>query len=392
MRPRRGHAKLASVLAACAVAVCGVIAALVVTKDGHESTALAYESTALAPTTGLWTPITVARPKVPIIAGGIPVDIDPLITRNDFSTTLYPLGTHRYRMTIFNTSNLGAINSFQWYPPTGVRIVKVVGSTEGHCTLSGLTGFGGNQFPTVVLYPNILCDKLDLKPPSCTCLGDGGAVTISFVADKDIAVGQGDLRMRAATLVFDRIPAYQTSGSAASARPLMRVVIAASDAVDSGGLTAPERNAAQSTMDALQNSNISLQLVAITQWVQSPPATCRIRLVSRNPSTYKVYIFWIPWLAANPYVWLNMNVTNDPRTSTFHLGTAQPVLPGGRLKRDGRTVNRRSVDTTLLSRYGPEGARKSQELLAAHGGDVFAKPGAMCQVLKNGSLRLLPTG
>ena len=119
----------------------------------------------------------------------------------------------------------------------------------------------------------------------------------------------------------------------------------ASDAADSGGLTARERKTAQSAMDALQNSNISFQLVTITRWVQSVPAACRIRLVSRNPSTFKVYVFWIPWLAAAPYVWLNMNLTNDPRTSTFHLGTAQPVLPGGRLNRDGRTVNRASVDT-----------------------------------------------
>ena len=75
-----------------------------------------------------------------------------MVDRDDFGTTLAPLpGTHRYRITISNTSNLGAINSFQWYPPTGVHIVKVLGSTEGHCTLTGLTGFGGNQFPTVVL-------------------------------------------------------------------------------------------------------------------------------------------------------------------------------------------------------------------------------------------------
>jgi hypothetical protein len=163
-----------------------------------------------------------------------------------------------------------------------------------------------------------------------------------------------------------------------------------SDAVDSGGLTARERETAQSAVDSLQHSNISLQLVNITRWVQSVPAACRIRLASRNPSTFKVYIFWIPWLAAAPYVWLNMKLTDDPRTSTFHLGTAQPVLPGGRLNRDGRTVNRASVDTTLLSRYGPEQARKSRQILVARGGDVFAKPGARCQVLENGSIRLLP--
>ena len=50
-----------------------------------------------------------------------------------------------------------------------------------------------------------------------------------------------------------------------------------------------------------------------------------------------------------------MKVTEDPQTSTFHLGTAEPVLlPGGRLSANGRAVNPRSVDTTLLSRYGRE--------------------------------------
>jgi len=183
-------------------------------------------------------------------------------------------------------------------------------------------------------------------------------------------------------------------------RALLLVVVAAgvlalsgcaNDGVDSGGLTAGERDAAQSAVDGLQNSNISLQLVNISRWVQSAPAACRVRLMSRNPSTYKVYVFWIPWLAAAPYVWLNMNVTDNPRTSTFRLGTAQPVLPGGRLKRDGRSVNRATVDTTLLSRYGPEQAKKSRQILLAHGGDVFAKPSARCQLLQNGSLRLLPS-
>ena len=163
------------------------------------------------------------------------------------------------------------------------------------------------------------------------------------------------------------------------------------DGVDPGGLSSPERKSAQSALDSLQDSNISTQLVTITRWVQSPPAACRVRLVANDPSTFKVYVFWIPWLAAAPYVWLDMNVTDDPQTSTFHFGTAQPVLPGGRLNRDGRTINRASVDTTLLSRYGPQQAKKTRQFLRAKGGDVFAKPGAQCQLLTNGSLRLLPS-
>ena len=124
-----------------------------------------------------------------------------------FSTALTFLpGTHRYRMTISNISNLGAINSFQWYPPTTNHIVKLLGSTEGACTLRGLTGFGGNQFPSLVLHQNVLCDRLDLKPPSCTCRGDGGAMTISFVTDKEFSAGDVDLRVRTATLVFPPHP------------------------------------------------------------------------------------------------------------------------------------------------------------------------------------------
>jgi hypothetical protein len=199
MRRPRGPAKLAIVLVAGTVAVGGVIAVLVVGR----------ESTAPLPTTGQWAPISVTRPKLPVIAGGIPVDIDPTVRRNDFSTALEVLpGTNRYRVTISNTSNVGAINSFDWYPPTGVRIVKLIHSSQGRCTLTGLKGFGGNQFPTLVLYPDVRCDKLDLKPPSCICLGDGGTVAISFVTDGEYGGGAGELRMRAATLVFDRIPAY----------------------------------------------------------------------------------------------------------------------------------------------------------------------------------------
>jgi hypothetical protein len=165
-----------------------------------------------------------------------------------------------------------------------------------------------------------------------------------------------------------------------------------SDSVDSGGLTSHDRTAAQSALGELQNSNIPLQLLAITRWVQKVPAACRVHLVSRNPETYNVYVFWIPYLAAEPYVWINMKVTDDPKTSTFHFGTSEPVLlPGGRLSTDGRSVNPLSVDTTVLSRYGPQQARKSQKTLRVHGGDVFAKPSATCRVLTNGSLELVPS-
>ena len=197
MRRWRGHA---SVLAVCALAVGGAIVALIVTEGGHQTTPRAS-------TTGPLSPITVKRPSVPIIAGGIPVDLEPVIEPKDFGTALTFLpGKHRYRITISNVSNLGAINSFQWYPPTKTHILKLLGSSAGNCTLRGLTGFGGNQFPGLVLHQNVLCDKLDLKPPSCTCRGDGGTMTISFVTDKEYLAGDVDLRVRTATLPFHRIP------------------------------------------------------------------------------------------------------------------------------------------------------------------------------------------
>ena len=84
-------------------------------------------------------------------------------------------------------------------------------------------------------------------------------------------------------------------------------------------------------------------------------------------------------------------MTDDLNDEHVPLGTTQPVLPGGRLTRNGRSVNRLSVDTTLLSRYGPEQAKKGHEIMVAHAGDVLTKPGATCQVLKNGSLKLVPS-
>ena len=84
----------------------------------------------------------------------------------------------------------------------------MLGSTKGTCALRGLTGFGGNQFPGLVLHQNVLCHEVDLKAPTCTCLGNGGAVTISFVTDKEFEAGDVDIRVRTATVSFHRIPVY----------------------------------------------------------------------------------------------------------------------------------------------------------------------------------------
>lgn len=132
--------------------------------------------------------------------------------------------------------------------------------------------------------------------------------------------------------------------------------------VDSGGLTAGDRKSAQAALEGLHGSNVSLQLVTTTKIVESTPATCRVHLLSKSPATFRVYVFWIPWLGSEAYTWLDMKVTRDPAQDTFAMGTAKPVLPGGLLTANGRSVDPFSQDTTLLSRYGraaaagPDGA------------------------------------
>jgi hypothetical protein len=160
--------------------------------------------------------------------------------------------------------------------------------------------------------------------------------------------------------------------------------------VDSGGLSAGDRAAARDAVASLQGSNISKQLVSITETLQAVPSACRVHLVSKDPSTFQVYVFWVPWLGSESYTWLDMTITKDGRRGTFHLGTEKPVLPGGRLLNDGRSLDPYSIDTNLLSRYGPQQAKKNHAVLVAHAGDAFAKPGARCQLLTNGSLRVLP--
>jgi len=139
---------------------------------------------------------------------------------------------------------------------------------------------------------------------------------------------------------------------------------------DSGGLTAGERDDAQRAMNALQGSNIPLQLVGMTTVAGIAPAACRVHLVSTKPNTYKVYVFWVPFEATRPYTWLEMRITSDSSRDTFHLETAPPVVR----KDAGRGAR----------------ARADRHVLMAHAGDSFTKPGAPCQVLMNGYLKLLP--
>src|SRR5262249_38161200 len=62
------------------------------------------------------------------------------------------------------------------------------------------------------------------------------------------------------------------------------------DGIDSGGLSAGDRSAAQTALDGLSGTNISRQLVAITGLVQSAPTACRVHQVSSDPHTFEVYV------------------------------------------------------------------------------------------------------
>jgi hypothetical protein len=161
--------------------------------------------------------------------------------------------------------------------------------------------------------------------------------------------------------------------------------------VDSGGLTAGDRNEAQAAMDALQSSNLPHTLISLTGKSWKAPTTCRVHLASKNPSTFDVYIFWVPYFGQQSYIWLNMTLTKDATKDRFHLGTAPPVLPGGIVLPGGKGIAPGSLDYDApLSGYGPEQVRKNRAAIAAHAGRAFAKPGGSCQILANGYLRLLP--
>jgi hypothetical protein len=191
-----------AVAAFCVLAVGGVLVVYAFVGFGGDS-----GGAARLRTTGGYAPLTV--PKAHLIRqGGLILNEPDAPSQTWASATLSSLsGAHRYALTVTNASNMGYIDSFEWYAPTGVRILRVLRSSSGHCAASGLTGFGGNQFKTVVLYPNILCQGVDLKPPTCTCTGDGGSMTIAFVLDTATNYS-GTTRVLTATPVLKVIPSY----------------------------------------------------------------------------------------------------------------------------------------------------------------------------------------
>lgn len=160
--------------------------------------------------------------------------------------------------------------------------------------------------------------------------------------------------------------------------------------VDSGGLSAKDRSAAQAAMNALQGSNITTQLVSLSTTAGRVPAACRVHLQSTSPRTFKVYVFWVPFIGPQGYTWLQMTLGENVAEDKFHLGTAEAVLPSGIQLPDGRIVAPSESNYDPLSMGGKRQVARNRQMLKAHAGDVFSKPGANCQVLMNGYLRLLP--
>ena len=164
------------------------------------------------PTTGAYAPISVPKPLVPTLGylGPVIADPDSMIRQGQDLQELLaaaPGSGRPVHLTISNVSGIGYINSFEWYPPAGVNIVKLIGSTGGHCVTAGTSGFGGNQFKTVTLDPGILCTGINLKPPTCLCRSDGGSVVITFVANAQVGLS-GVARVASATPVLANIPSY----------------------------------------------------------------------------------------------------------------------------------------------------------------------------------------
>jgi hypothetical protein len=186
-------------LALCALAAAGAITAAFAFGGGGGSSALA--------TTGPYARLTVPAPTTPLV-GGVFLGDPENRTASDLQLIVSPIpGLHHFRLTVVNTSGIGYVNAFQWFPPPGVRVLALLGSSSGDCKLAGTSGLGGNQFKTVVLYPNISCSGVKLRPPTCTCRGDGGSTQVTFVADK-AGILTGAARVVAMTPVLKIVPSY----------------------------------------------------------------------------------------------------------------------------------------------------------------------------------------
>jgi hypothetical protein len=119
----------------------------------------------------------------------------------DVQTVLTQSQSDHYQLEVINISPIGFINGFQWLPLGGMTIAKVTGSNIGHCRLAS---------------QEILCD-VTLKPPTCTCRGNGGHIYVSFTVTPRSSPGAlrggsgGTVHIDSMTPVFKTIPSFVTS-------------------------------------------------------------------------------------------------------------------------------------------------------------------------------------
>jgi hypothetical protein len=86
---------------------------------------------------------------------------------SDLGYVVMRISDSQFKLTVKNTSPLGFINTFTWNAPPNVKLTSLVSDAKGHCALVG---------------EQIACKGLALKPPSCTCKGDGGIAVVTFTA------------------------------------------------------------------------------------------------------------------------------------------------------------------------------------------------------------------
>ena len=127
--------------------------------------------------------------------------------------------------------------------------------------------------------------------------------------------------------------------------------------VDSGGLTAGDRAAAQKALDLLQPTAIPTTLLSISQTAGAVPKVCRVH--RREDGTYDLFIFWKPYDRQQAYAWLNGSVTQSTTNDHFHVGYAA-------------------------------GTSSGKQLLRRTQGNAYMRPYASCQIESDGLLRLVP--
>jgi hypothetical protein len=190
------HARLALIGICGVAAVIGGLAVAGVFSGGSAGVSA-------MPTTGDYRPISIPSP----VSGAVDPDSDARQGQDLTSVLSQGAGPRSYRVAVSNISSIGFVNALDWRPPSGMRVVRVTGSSAGQCQLAG----GAD--------PRIACGGLRLKPPTCTCRGDGGELVISFVADKAPGMLAGASAIVSATPVLKVIPAYVQGPDVAPCKP-----------------------------------------------------------------------------------------------------------------------------------------------------------------------------